>query len=58
MPNVNPETCLLCRFKKQCQYRDNEGANLSFLIATEDGGCQKFGPEAELVEEDQKAENS
>ena len=58
MPNVDPQVCLLCRFKKECQYRDNEGANLSFLVVNEDGGCQKFGAEAELVKEDVEAENS
>ncbi|TSC53416.1 MAG: hypothetical protein LiPW39_281 [Parcubacteria group bacterium LiPW_39] len=39
---VNAEICQKCRFFKICQYRENEGANLSFLIARADGGCEKF----------------
>jgi len=58
MPNVDPKRCLLCRFKKICQYRDNEGANLSSLVATEDGDCRMFGAEDDVIKQDEEAENS
>ena len=42
MSNVNSEECETCQFYPgHCHYWDNEGANLSFLIANFDGTCQK-----------------
>jgi len=46
MSNVNPEECKTCRFfPDNCHYWDNEGADLSFLIANPDGTCQKRQPQ-------------
>ncbi len=39
---VNSQFCKKCRFSEICQYRDNEGMNLSYLIALPDGSCEKF----------------
>ena len=43
--NVNPEKCETCRFfPDQCHFWNNEGANLSFLIANPDGSCSMRKP--------------
>jgi len=45
MMNVRPEKCETCRFfPDHCHYWNNEGANLSFLIADLDGNCSMRKP--------------
>ena len=40
---VDPKWCEQCYFFPNiCAYKNNEGADLSSLISTRDGSCQKF----------------
>lgn len=48
MPNVKQEECETCCFyPEHCHYHNNEGANLTSLIANPDGTCQKRQPKVE-----------
>ena len=48
MSNVNIEECKTCRFyPDNCHYHNNEGADISSLIANSDGTCQKRQPKEE-----------
>jgi predicted RecB family nuclease len=49
MPDIKKEECETCRFEKDCQYKENEGADLSFMIANPDGTCQKRQPKEEGI---------
>ena len=42
---VEEKWCSTCRWEWDCKYKSLDGINLSFLIANEDGTCQKFNGE-------------
>ena len=52
MPDVNPKECKTCCFyPEHCHYHDNDGLNLSYLIANPDGTCQKRQPKKESIDQ-------